>query len=67
MTRQTDDALFEISVLADNAKHILHMAEQSKEVDKLSEGFQSVLWVVGDYLHRISEMAESTERSEALE
>lgn len=67
MTRQTDDILFEIGVLADNAKNILAMAEQSQEADELSASMRSCLWVGIDYLHKIVKMAESAEKDEALE
>lgn len=67
MKRQTDNVLFEISVMADNAKNLLGMMEQSLEADTLSENFHSVLWVAADYLHRIVEMAESAEKSEVIE
>lgn len=67
MTRETDDTLFEISILADNAKNILSVAEQSQEADELSAGMRSILWVTIDYLHKIVQMAESAEKNEALE
>jgi hypothetical protein len=62
-----DDVLFDISILADNAKNILSMAEQSDEAEKLSAGFQSILWITLDYLHKIVEMAESADKEKALE
>lgn len=67
MTKQTEAALFDISVLADNAKNILHMVENSGEMDELGKGFKSIIYVTLDYLHRIVQLAESAEKEEVLE
>lgn len=67
MTRQTNDTLFEISILADNAKNILAIVDQSKEADELSDMMKSCLWVAIDYLHKIVDIAETAEKKEALD
>ena len=63
MNNRPSDVFDEISVIADNAKNILAMAEQSQEADELSAYMRSCLYVGIDYLHKIVEMAESAEKA----